>query len=154
VTTAAGSARPLSALLAAESIRLDGVAGGRDDAIRLVGAGLVASGAVDGAYVEAMIQRENSVSTFMGEAIAIPHATLAAKGSVQFDALSFVRFPDGVDWDGNDVRLAFGIAAQGRGHIALLSRLASIIVNPDRAKALRDATTVDDVYRLLDADPE
>jgi len=141
-------------MLAAESIRLEGAATGRDDAIRLVGAGLVASGAVDASYVEAMITRENSVSTFMGEAIAIPHATLAAKGSVEFDALSFVRFPDGIDWDGNDVRLAFGIAAPGRGHIALLSRLASIIVKPDRARALRDATTVDEVYRLLDADPE
>lgn len=144
----------LSRLLAAESIRLDASAQGRDDAIRQVGAGLVASGAVDGSYVEAMIQRENSVSTFMGQAVAIPHATLAAKGWVRFDALSLVRFPDGVDWDGNDVRLAFGIAAQGRGHIALLARLASIVVDPARARALRDATTAGEVHRLLDADRE
>ena len=29
--------------------------------------------------------------------------------------------PDGVDWDGNEVSVAVGIAAKGNGHIALLS---------------------------------
>lgn len=145
-------ATPLTELLAEASITLDASAGSRDEAIRLAGAGLRAVGAVDEAYIDAMIERENSVSTFMGEGVAIPHGTLAAKDSVMADALSMVRFPEGVDWDGNDVRVAFGIAARGNGHIALLSQLATVLMDPQKAEALRDATTVAEVYALLTPD--
>ena len=145
---------PLAELLAEASINLDASATGRDDAIRQAGAGLLAVGAIDGAYIDAMIDRENSVSTFMGEGVAIPHGTLAAKDSVTSDALSLVRFPDGVDWDGNDVRLAFGIAAKGNGHIALLSQLATVLMDPEKAAALRVATTVEQVYALLESEDE
>lgn len=145
---------PLTELLAEASIRLDASATDRDDAIRQAGAALMAVGAVDAAYVDAMIDRENSVSTFMGEGVAIPHGTLAAKDSVMSDALSLIKFPEGVDWDGNDVRLAFGIAAKGNGHIALLSQLATVLMDPDKAAALRAATTVAEVYALLESDDE
>lgn len=145
---------PLTELLAEASIRLDASATDRDDAIRQAGAALMAVGAVDAAYIDAMIDRENSVSTFMGEGVAIPHGTLAAKDSVMSDALSLIKFPEGVDWDGNDVRLAFGIAAKGNGHIALLSQLATVLMDPDKAAALRAATTVAEVYALLESDDE
>lgn len=145
---------PLTELLAEASINLDALADSRDEAIRLAGAGLLAVGAIDEAYVDAMIDRENSVSTFMGEGVAIPHGTLAAKDSVRKDALSMVRFPGGVDWDGNDVRIAFGIAARGNGHIALLSQLATVLMDPDKAAALRAAESVDDVYALLRPDED
>ena len=147
-------ATPLHELLAEASITLDASASSRDDAIRQAGAGLMAVDAVDAAYVDAMIDRENSVSTFMGEGVAIPHGTLAAKDSVKSDALSMVKFPDGVDWDGNDVRIAFGIAAKGNGHIALLSQLATVLMDPDKAEALRAATTVEQVYALLESEDE
>ena len=145
---------PLAELLAEASINLDGSATSRDDAIRQAGAGLLAVGAIDESYVSAMIDRENSVSTFMGEGVAIPHGTLASKDSVKTDALSLVRFPDGVDWDGNDVRLAFGIAAKGNGHIALLSKLATVLMDPEKAAALRAATTTEQVYVLLASEDE
>ena len=145
---------PLNELLAEASINLDASASGRDDAIRQAGAGLLAVGAINEAYIDAMIDRENSVSTFMGEGVAIPHGTLAAKDSVMSDALSLMRFPAGVDWDGNDVRLAFGIAARGNGHIALLSQLATVLMDPEKAEALRAATTVEQVYALLESGDE
>ena len=68
------------------------------------------------------------------------------------DALSLVRFPQGVDWNGNDVRLAFGIAAQGNGHIALLSQLATVLMDPEKAEALRNSTKIEQVYALLESD--
>ena len=145
---------PLTELLAEQSINLTAVATDRDDAIRQAGEALVAIGAVDPSYIDAMFERENSVSTFMGEGVAIPHGTLAGKDSVKADALVLLRFPDGVDWDGNDVRLAFGIAARGNGHIALLSQLATVLLEPEKAEALRNATTTEQVYALLASDDE
>ena len=150
----AEEAVPLAQLLTESSIRLDAHASGRDDAITQAGAALVEAGAVDPSYVDAMLARENTVSTYVGEGVAIPHGTLAGKDSVKNDALVVLRFPDGVDWDGNDVRVCVGIAARGNGHIALLSQLATVLLDPDRAAALRAATTSDEVYELLKPDPE
>jgi mannitol PTS system EIIA component len=146
--------KPLTELLAPASIRLDSHATGRDDAIRQAGAALVEAGAVDPSYVDAMLERENSVSTFVGEGVAIPHGTLAGKDAVKDDAIVVLRFPDGVDWDGNPVSVAVGIAAKGNGHIALLSQLATVLLDPEKAEALRNATTTDRVYELLASDED
>jgi mannitol PTS system EIIA component len=145
------SSTPLTELLDESAIRLTAHADGRDDAIRQAGQALLDVGAIDASYIDAMLERENSVSTFVGEGVAIPHGTLAGKESVKKDALSVIRFPDGVDWDGNPVSVAVGIAAKGNGHIALLSQLATILLDPEKAEALRSATTSEAVYELLAA---
>ena len=144
----------LTALLAESSIRLSQNATDQEDAIRQTGAALLEAGAIDASYIDAMLERERSVSTFVGEGIAIPHGTLAGKDSVKNDALVVLRFPGGVDWAGNDVRVCVGIAARGNGHIALLSQLATVLLDPDKASALRAATTSSEVYELLTPDPE
>jgi len=141
--------KPLTELLAEQSIRLESSATGRDDAIRQAGQALLDAGAIDASYIDAMLERENSVSTYVGEGVAIPHGTLAGKEAVKSDALSVIRFPDTVDWDGNEVSVAVGIAAKGNGHIALLSQLATILLDPEKAAALRGATTPEKVYELL-----
>jgi PTS system mannitol-specific IIA component len=148
------TAPALTALLAETSIRLDQHATDKEDAIRQTGAALLEAGAIDASYIDAMLEREKSVSTFVGEGVAIPHGTLAGKDSVKNDALVVLRFPDGVDWDGNDVQVCVGIAARGNGHIALLSQLATVLLDPDKAAALRASTTSAEVYELLKPDPE
>jgi len=139
-------------LLGADAVRLGASASSAEDAIRLTGGVLVEVGAVDASYVDAMLAREQSVSTYMGEGFAIPHGTVESKDTVQRDALSFVRFPDGVDWNGNDVRVAIGIAAIGDNHVGILSQLAMILVDPDKAKQLREAGDVDTILTLLSPD--
>jgi mannitol PTS system EIIA component len=131
------------------AIRLNASATGRDDAIRQCGEALLAVGAVEEAYIDTMIERERSISTYVGEGVAIPHGTLAAKEAVRHDAISVVRFPAGVDWDGDRVTVCIGIAARGNGHVALLAQLAEILMEPDQAQALREATEVAEVVRLL-----
>src|SRR3954454_3236953 len=139
----------LTSLLAESSIRLSASATDRLDAVRQCGQALVEAGAVDESYVDAMLQREQTVSTFVGEGVAIPHGTLAGKEAVRSDALVVLRFPDGVDWEGNTVSVCVGIAAAGGGHIALLSQLAEILLDPEKAEQLRTATSAEQVYTLL-----
>jgi len=141
----------LGALLDESSIKLDASASDVDDAIRQAGAALVAAGAVDDDYIEAMLERESTVSTYVGEGVAVPHGTFAAKGAVERNALALLRLETPVDWNGNEVRVVIGLAAQGRGHVGLLSRLASVLLDPERAERLRTASSADDVYAVLDA---
>lgn len=144
----------LTELIAEQSIHLDCAAADKFDAVRQCGVVLLDAGAVTTSYIDSMLQRESSVSTFVGEGVAIPHGTLAGKDAVLHDALAVLRFPDGIDWDGNDVRVCVGIAAAGGGHIALLSQVAEVLLDPAKAARLRGATSTADVYSLLQADED
>lgn len=143
-----------AALLAPGAIRLAEQAADKAEAIRLCGQALVDCGAVESSYVPAMLEREASVSTYIGEGVAIPHATLAGKDAVLRDALCFLRFPDGVDWDGERVSVCIGIAARGDGHVEILAELAQVLLDPDRAAALRAAESAETVLTMLTPAPD
>src|ERR1700712_5607660 len=71
---------------------------------------LLEAGAVTADYLPAMLEREKTVSTYMGNFPAIPHGTNEAKGAILASALSFVRYAEPIDWDGNPVHFVVGIA--------------------------------------------
>ena len=58
---------------------------------------LVAAGAVSQAYVAAMHERETSVSTYMGNGLAIPHGTNEAKSEIARSAMCFIRYAEPID---------------------------------------------------------
>ncbi len=136
-------------ILLASSIILGGRAKDRDAAIDEAGHLLVQAGAVDEAYVASMHDREQSVSTFMGNGLAIPHGTNEAKGSIRRTAISFVRYDLPLDWNGKQAEFVIGIAGAGDDHLALLSRIAEIFVDADRVAELRAAKTPHDVLAVL-----
>ncbi|HZB51171.1 MAG TPA: PTS sugar transporter subunit IIA [Mycobacteriales bacterium] len=145
----------VSGLLTPAAVRLGERAADRTEAIRRAGAVLVESGAVDPAYVDSMLAREESISTYVGEEVAIPHGTLAGRALIRRDALSFVRFAEPVDWGGaGPVTVAIGIAAAGDGQVEVLAELAGILLDPDRARALREAASPEEVVALLQPRPE
>jgi mannitol/fructose-specific phosphotransferase system IIA component len=144
-----GTGRAASDILRAEAVRLGCEATDKWDVVGQAGALLVEIGAVQPAYAEAMIEREKSISTYVGEGVAIPHGTDESRKFVTRTALAVLQFPDGVDWDGNEVKVAVAIASSGTEHVAVLSALAQILMEPDQAERLRDAAKVDDVLALL-----
>ncbi|MEU7834201.1 PTS sugar transporter subunit IIA [Nonomuraea sp. NPDC049129] len=136
-------------LLDPRAVLLHESAADRDEAIRRCGRALVDVGAVAEPYIDAMLEREQTISTYVGEGVAIPHGTAAAKEVVRHDAICVVRFPEGVDWGGEPVTLCVGIAAKNDGHVQLLAALADILLDPERARALREATEVGQVMKEL-----
>ena len=77
----------MSAVLSLSQIRMPGGARTKDDAIREAGEILVAAGAVTPDYIDSMFDRERSVSTYMGNYLAIPHGTNESKESIKRSAL-------------------------------------------------------------------
>jgi len=134
-------------LLQAEGVLLGCTAPDRDAAVRVAGQLLVDLGAVEPAYVDAMLEREALLSSFVGEGIAIPHGTDAARAFVRRPALTFLQFPDGLDWAGQPVHVAVGIAAAADEHVGIMSRLAQVLLDPDSLAVLR---TTDDPQQVLD----
>ncbi len=146
-TAAAGQAT--DGILTEDLVRLSGRASSRDDAIREVGAMLVGSGAVDASYVDSMLERERSVSTYMGNQLAIPHGTNEAKAAIHRTAMAFIRYPNGIDWNGKPATFVIGIAGAGDDHLTLLSGVAKVFLDKGQIAALTDATTPQQVLAIL-----
>ena len=142
-------AAPSSDVLDLDSIVLDGRARSAEEAITEAGALLVDAGAVDPSYVDAMHERERSVSTYMGNGLAIPHGTNDAKGSIRRTGISFVRYAEPVDWNGKPAEFVVGIAGAGKDHLALLTQIAQVFLDPAEVAKLRAARTPEDVKAVL-----
>ncbi|RYP83180.1 PTS mannitol transporter subunit IICBA [Nocardioides guangzhouensis] len=136
-------------LLAEQSVVLRGFASTRNEAITEAGELLLDVGAVDRSYLQAMHDREESVSTHMGNGLAIPHGTNEAKSAIHRTAISFVRYPDGIDWNGHQVKFVIGIAGAGKDHLPLLGQIAQVFTDQDKVAQLEAARTVEEVRRIL-----
>ncbi|PWZ99118.1 PTS mannitol transporter subunit IIA [Staphylococcus pseudintermedius] len=111
-------------LLRDENILLNQSISTQEEAIEKAGQLLVDSGVVKGGYVQAMKDREQIVSTFMGNALAIPHGTDEAKNEVIASGLSLLQIPEGLLWNGEEVKVVIGIAGKDGEHLDLLSQIA------------------------------
>mgnify|MGYP000218044987 CR=1 FL=1 len=136
-------------ILVAESVVLNGTATTRDAAIDEAGRLLLDRGAVDSGYLDAMHEREESVSTYMGSYLAIPHGTNAAKDHIMKSAVSVVRYPDGIDWNGKEVKFVVGVAGINNEHLQILSSIAKVFTNKAQVAQLEAATTVEEVLDLF-----
>ena len=139
----------MSEIVTKELIIASGAATTRDEAIREAGNLLLKADAVTPAYVEAMQEREKSISTYMGSYLAIPHGTNESKQAIRHSAVSLVRYASPIDWNGNEVRIVVGIAGVDNEHLGILSKIAVIFSDEDEAQKMLDATTVDELYQLL-----
>ena len=108
-------------------------------------------------YLEAVFAREESGSTGLGDGIATPHAKSAG---VKEAGLAAMVVPNGVDFealDGQPSRLFFMIAApEGAAdtHVEVLSKLATMVIDPDFKNALIQSATVDRFLELITAKEE
>ena len=104
-------------------------------------------------YVKDVLIREESGTTGLGDGIATPHAK---SDGVKAAGLAAMTIPDGMDFaamDGNPSRLFFMIAAPNGAndeHLAILSKLATMIMDPDFKEALIAAKSVEEFRRLID----
>jgi PTS system mannitol-specific IIA component len=131
-------------------IDIHGSAKTPDEAVDEAGRILVAAGAVTPEYIGFMHDRERLVSTYMGNFLAIPHGTNEGKDTVLASALSFVRYDEPIDWNGNPVRFVVGIAGKDNGHLDILSGIATIFSDEDQVDKLLKAESIDDVLVILD----
>lgn len=139
----------MSNIITTEMIRLHGSARNRDDAIREAGSILVESGAVSADYVDSMFDRESSVSTYMGNLLAIPHGTNDAKALIFHSGVSVVRYDEAIDWAGNEVRFVVGIAGVGDSHLGVLGALATVFSDMNSVEKLLVAASETEVEKIL-----
>ena len=139
----------MSDVLTLNSIKIHGTAETKEEAIVEANDLLLAAGAVTNDYLASMLEREGSVSTYMGNYLAIPHGTNEGKDAILASALSFVRYAKPIDWNGEEVRFVVGIAGKEGGHLDILSKIAIIFSDEDEVDKLLKAPSDEAVFALL-----
>jgi PTS system mannitol-specific IIA component len=138
-------------VLSIGQVRIHSGGATRNEAMREAADILQSAGAVTGAYYDAMLQREQTVSTYMGNELAIPHGTNETKNEILESALSVVRYDGGVDWDGNPVTFVVGIAGKGDEHLEILSQIAILFSDEDDVARLKAAPSPEALFEILSA---
>jgi mannitol PTS system EIIA component len=145
----------MSEILTPETIELKASLNSQEEAIRWAGKLLVENGHVEKRYIDSMLEHEKLVSTFVGNAVAIPHGTGESKQWVTRSGLSIITVPEGVNYgDGNVVRLVVGIAGKGDEHLEMLSKVATVCVKEDNVEQIVRAETKEELLAFFEEGEE
>jgi mannitol/fructose-specific phosphotransferase system IIA component len=138
-------------ILSKDRIQLNATAADRSDAIRKAGDLLVSSGCVLPPYIDGMLLRETTMSTYLGSGVAIPHGVYENKEHILQTGISALQLPQGVEWDpdGEMVHLVIGIAASSDEHVGVLASLAEAIEDEDILKELMSASEPETILKHL-----
>ncbi len=122
----------------------------KEEAIRAAGRLLVEQGCVDESYIDAMLEREKLVTTYMGMGIAIPHGTTEQKARVKKSGIVMLQYPEGVDFGEEKAQLVFGIAGVGDEHLDLLSNICTALEDEEVLNNLKTTKDVSYVLKCLE----
>ncbi len=136
-------------MLKEENILLGQKAESKENIIRLCGNLLHKSGYVAEEYIESMIARDAGFSVAIGNLIAIPHAEKEAACHIKKTGMCVLTFPEGFDWDGNQVKLVIGIAALGNEHLEILSNIVETLEEESDVETLIEANSKEKIIETF-----
>ncbi len=140
----------MNEIFSLKNIVLNAKADDKFAAITLTGEVLKQNGYITERYIERMKLREEIVSTYLGNGLAIPHGTDGSDCEIIKTGISLVQFPDGVDFgDGNTAYITIGIAGKEGEHMDLLNKIALICIEEENVMALRNATLSEQILQVL-----
>ncbi len=124
----------------------------KEEALRFIADKMQENNYVSADYFDALMAREEQVSTYLLNGVAIPHGIKEAKSLVAKTGLIIVQFPQGVLWQesGELVYLAVGIAANGDEHLDVLAKLTTIVMDENLAYKLGKNADIHEIMAALD----
>ncbi|WES68711.1 PTS sugar transporter subunit IIA [Superficieibacter sp. HKU1] len=140
----------MNEIFSLKNIILNAKADDKFAAITLTGDVLKQNGYITERYIERMKLREEIVSTYLGNGLAIPHGTDGSDCEIIKTGISLVQFPNGVDFgEGNTAYITIGIAGKEGEHMDLLNKIALICIEEENVMALRNATSAEQILQVL-----
>ncbi|MGO4547586.1 PTS sugar transporter subunit IIA [Paenibacillus sp. 2TAB23] len=142
-------------ILSTDKVKLNVSVKDKYEAIRLVGQMLVDAGHVPAPYIEKMIEREDSLSTYIGGGLAMPHGTNDAKAIIQSTGLAIITVPEGVDFGGEEpAQLIIGLAAVGDAHLDILTSIAVLVSEEEDMQRILNAANEQELIAIFESGME
>ena len=121
----------------------------KEDAIDVAGKVLVRQGYVDPKYVECMHKREEVISTYIGNNVAIPHGIDGSEKYIKESGISFIQVPEGVKYGDDTVYIVMGVAGKDGTHLDILMKLSEVICEEENIKKLKEAQTKEEILDTI-----
>ena len=138
-------------ILVKEGILLNVGSESKDKAIERAGKLLIDGGYVKANYIEGMKAREEEVTTYMGNGVAIPHGMNEYKKEILESGIVIAQYPNGVDFgEGNIAYIVIGIAGKGDEHMEILSKIALTVQYEENVERLRNAKTPEEIIKIIE----
>lgn len=132
-----------------DNIILNAVFDDKIAAVKAAGQILVDNGYVEAAYIEDMLEREKAVSTYIGNAVAIPHGIITSKERIKRSGISFIQVPQGVAFGEETAHLVIGIAGKDNEHLEILGQIANVCLEMENVDKLVHAKTKEEILDLF-----
>ncbi|WP_104202239.1 phosphoenolpyruvate--protein phosphotransferase [Billgrantia saliphila] len=137
-----------------DDIRLDCQATTWRDALEQAAESLHQAGLTAADYRDGLFEREAQSSTYLGNAIAIPHGTPQSREHVRTTGVRVLQFPAGVEWhDGQRIHALVAIAAKNDEHLDILRQLTHVLGDDSIGERLASARSAADLAGLLSKAP-
>lgn len=121
----------------------------KEEAIKRVGEILAKEGYVKEEYIQAMLEREEIVSTYIGMGVAIPHGVGEAKKEVKKSGIAVLQYTNGIKFGDEVAYLVVGIAGVGDEHLTILSNIAMSLEDEGLVEKLRKTYDVNDILKVF-----
>lgn len=119
------------------------------DAIENAGKILYDQGYVEKDYIPCMHAREEVISTYIGNNVAIPHGIDGSEKYIKKSGISFIQVPEGVLYGNEPAYIVMGVAGKDGTHLDILMKLAEIICETENIEKLRNAKTKQEVLDII-----
>ncbi|WP_380183482.1 PTS sugar transporter subunit IIA [Kalamiella sp. sgz302252] len=131
--------------LSQQDLFLNCQASSKNEAIRQAAEALERGGYVQNGFFAAMQTRENSLSTYLGAGIALPHCAKESIDLVIKTGFQVFQFPQGVSWGKGKVAfIVVAVAAKENEHIQVIAALADLLSDEWKTTLLVQATSKTD----------
>jgi len=149
----------ISDLLSVEVIASELEVSSRDDVFEELISMLGDNGQLDdtGTALKAIREREDILSTGIGNGVAIPHAKTEAVESL---VATFGRVPEGVDFqslDGEPAHLIFLLLSpedEAGLHVRALARISRMLKNTEFRERMLNADDAEEIYSIIQEEEE
>jgi mannitol/fructose-specific phosphotransferase system IIA component len=138
-------------VLKPENIILAAEVATKEEAIVLAGKVLVNEGYVNKNYIDFMLKREEVVSTYVGNHLAVPHGIIGSEKEIQTSGISIIQIPKGVSF-GEDMTayIVIGIAGRDGTHLDIISTIAIICSEEENVDKLSKAETREEILNIFE----
>ena len=137
-------------ILEEENILLNVASETFTEAIERVGNLMVKNGYVEEEYIEGMKKRNEEITTYIGNGVAIPHGMNGYIKYIKHSGIVIAQYQNGVDFgEGNIAYIVIGIAGKNDDHINILSKIALACQSEEDVKKLINSTKKNEIISLI-----
>lgn len=134
-----------------DSIVLDAKFSDKTEVIQETGKILLNRGHIQPEYIDAMLEREEKFSVYIGNGVAIPHGVGGSEKYIKSSGIALIQVPDGVSFGENKMAyVIIGIAGVDGEHLDILAKLAITCSDTKKVEKIRTAVSKEEILKLID----